>query len=54
MLPALRQGAGVALLRIGGLLLATMLLAACDKCGDSVFRVEGGPSVCKDEKPRTQ
>jgi hypothetical protein len=47
MVPLSRAGVAV---RIGAVVLAAMLLAACDKCGDSIFRP--GPSVCKDQKPR--
>jgi hypothetical protein len=54
MVPALRGWSdkrwwGV---RIACLLLATVTLAACDKCGNTVFRTDAGPSVCKDERPK--
>jgi hypothetical protein len=29
----------------------TVVLAACDKCGN-VFRLDAGPLVCKDERPK--
>ena len=31
---------------------AALLLAACDKCGNNIFRVDAGMFVCKDERPK--
>jgi hypothetical protein len=40
-------------LQIASLVVLLTGLAACDKCGNSIFRVEAGPLVCKGgEQPR--
>jgi len=39
-------------LRIACLLVAGFTLAACDKCGNSIFKAEAGPLVCRDQAPR--
>ena len=39
-------------LRVICIVLAGMTLAACDKCGNSVFRAEAGPLACRDQAPR--
>jgi len=39
-------------LRIACFLIAGLTLAACDKCGNSIFRVDAGPLVCRDQAPR--
>ncbi len=33
-------------------LIAGLTLAACDKCGNSIFRADAGPLVCRDQAPR--
>jgi len=40
-----------AVLRVAVIAAAALLLAACDKCGNSIFRVDAGPLVCKDQRP---
>jgi hypothetical protein len=58
MVPALRGWSGKRScvrswgVRMACLLLVTVTLAACDKCGNTVFRTDAGPSVCKDERPK--
>jgi hypothetical protein len=32
--------------------IAGLTLAACDKCGNSIFRADAGPLVCRDQAPR--
>ena len=39
-------------LRVVCIVLAGMTLAACDKCGNSIFRAEAGPQMCRDTAPR--
>ena len=39
-------------LRAACLLLVGFTLAACDKCGNSIFKAEAGPLVCRDQAPR--
>jgi len=39
-------------LRAVCLLIASVTLAACDKCGNSIFRADAGPLVCRDQAPR--
>ena len=39
-------------LRAACLLLAGLTLAACDKCGNSIFKAEAGPLACRDQGPR--
>ncbi len=39
-------------LRVVCIVLAGMTLAACDKCGNSIFRADAGPLVCRDQAPR--
>ena len=29
-----------------------LVLASCDKCGNSLFRVDGSPAFCQDRLPR--
>jgi hypothetical protein len=36
--------------RIACLALAAFVLTACDKCGNTIFRTDAGPSICKDER----
>ena len=38
--------------RCVGIALAALLLVACDKCGNNIFRVDAGMLVCKDERPK--
>jgi hypothetical protein len=38
-------------LRVVCIVLAGMALAACDKCGNSIFRAEAGPLACRDQAP---
>jgi hypothetical protein len=33
-------------------LIAGLTLAACDKCGNSIFRADAGPLACRDQAPR--
>lgn len=39
-------------LRLACLVIAGLTLASCDKCGNSIFRADAGPSVCRDQAPR--
>jgi hypothetical protein len=39
-------------LRIVCVVLAGLTLAACDKCGNSIFRADAGPLACRDQAPR--
>ena len=47
-----RGGSWGSAARIACLVLATVALTACDKCGNNIFRSDSGLSVCKDERPR--
>lgn len=49
MVPVLRWRR--AAVRMAGLLLVALTLAACDKC-NNMFRFESGPLACKDERPK--
>jgi hypothetical protein len=49
--PASRLRAGTTL-RVAAALVVASLVAACDKCGDSIFRMDAGPIACKNEVPR--
>jgi hypothetical protein len=33
-------------------LIAGLTLAACDKCGNSIFRADAGPLACRDQAAR--
>jgi hypothetical protein len=33
-------------------LIVGLTLAACDKCGNSIFHADAGPLVCRDQAPR--
>lgn len=39
-------------LRTAFVVLTGLLLAACDKCGNSIFHAEAGPQMCRDQAPR--
>ena len=39
-------------LRIAAIVLAGLMLSACDKCGNSIFHAEAGPQMCRDQAPR--
>ena len=48
MVPALRRRFGGVAMRVAWVVTAALLLAACDKCGNNIFRMEAGPFACKE------
>ncbi len=38
-------------LRVAAIVLAGLMLTACDKCGNSIFHAEAGPQMCRDQAP---
>ena len=40
-------------LTVAGVVLLGFVLASCDKCGNSIFKVDAGPFACRDERPRS-
>jgi hypothetical protein len=40
-------------LTVLGIVVFGLALASCDKCGNSIFRVDSGLFACRDERPRS-
>jgi len=52
MVPVLRVRYGGIAIRAACLVVIALMLTACDKCGNSIFRMDAGPFACKEPLPK--